>query len=252
MLLQQTLDILHELRLQGMIIALEEQLANPTIAALSFEERLGLLVDRERTHRENKRIKRLLRDAKLRNSQACLEDLRFDASRGLDKPLMATLGSCQWIRSHQNVILTGATGCGKTWIACALGNTACRQGISVYYVRAPRLFEELNVAHGDGTYVKRLQAIAKTDLLIIDDWGLAPLTQRDRTDLLEILDDRVGSRSTIITSQLPPDHWHAWINDPTLADAILDRVLHASHRIALKGESLRRRKASTKEKGDLL
>jgi DNA replication protein DnaC len=154
--------------------------------------------------------------------------------------LIAQLASCQWIRAHQNLILTGATGCGKTWLACALGNAACRQGLSVVYVRTPRLFEELRIAHGDGSFGKHLTALAKTDLLILDDWGLAPLNQPERSDLLEVLDDRVGTRSTVITSQLAVEHWHAYLNDPTLADAILDRVLHAAHRLPLAGESQRK------------
>ena len=151
-----------------------------------------------------------------------------------------TFATCQWIHQHQNLVLTGATGCGKTWLACAFGNAACRQGLSVAYVRTPRLFEELRIAHGDGSFGKRLTTLAKTDLLILDDWGLAPLNQSERNDLLEVLDDRVGTRSTLITSQLPPAHWHAYLNDPTLADAILDRVLHAAHKVELTGESLRK------------
>ena len=189
---------------------------------------------------ENRRVARLLREARLKSSQACLEDVRYGGGRNLDKALMAQLGSCQWIRAHQNLILTGATGCGKTWLACALGNAACRQGLSVVYVRTPRLFEELRIAHGDGSFGKRLSSLAKTDLLILDDWGLAPLNQAERNDLLEVLDDRVGTRSTVITSQLPVEHWHAYLNDPTLADAILDRVLHSAHKLALAGESLRK------------
>jgi DNA replication protein DnaC len=150
------------------------------------------------------------------------------------------LASCQWIRAHQNVIFTGATGCGKTWLACALGNAACRQGLSVAYVRTPRLFEELRIAHGDGSFGKRLVSLAKTELLILDDWGLAPLNQGERNDLLEVLDDRVGTRSTLITSQLVVNDWHVYLNDPTLADAILDRVLHAAHKVPLSGESQRK------------
>lgn len=203
------------------------------------------MVDLERVYRENRRVRRLIREAKLKSTQACVEDIKYTANRNIDKGLMAQLSSCQWIREHHNLILTGATGCGKTWLACALGNAACRQGLSVAYIRAPRLFEELQIAHGDGSFGKRLSALAKTDLLILDDWGIAPMNQSERNDLLEILDDRVGTRATLITSQLPPDHWHAWINDPTLADAILDRVLHVSHKIALGGESLRRRTKST-------
>ena len=151
-----------------------------------------------------------------------VEDIRYGGGRKLDKSLMAQLSSCQWIRQHQNLVLTGATGCGKTWLACAFGNAACRQGLSVIYLRTPRLFEELRIAHGDGSFSKRLVALAKTDLIILDDWAVAPINQAERNDLLEVLDDRVGARATLITSQLPVEHWHAYLNDPTIADAILD------------------------------
>ena len=220
MLMEQTLHTLKALRLPGMATAFEEQQTNAAVNSLSFDDRFSLLVDREQTWRENRRLTRLLREAKLKSSQACVEDIRYGGGRKLDKSLMAQLSSCQWIRSYQNLVLTGATGCGKTWLACAFGNAACRQGLSVVYVRTPRLFEELRIAHGDGSFGKRLSALAKTDLLIID--------------------DRVGSRATLITSQLPPEHWHAYLNDPTLADAILDRVLHAAHKVTLAGESLRK------------
>jgi DNA replication protein DnaC len=238
--MEQTLYTLKALRLPGMATAFEEQQANAAVASLSFDERFSLLVDREQTWRENRRLARLLREAKLKSSQACVEDIRYGGGRQLDKSLMAQLASCQWIRSHQNLVFSGATGCGKTWLACAFGHAACRQGLSVAYVRAPRLFEELRIAHGDGSFGKRLAALAKTDLLILDDWAIAPLSQAERNDLLELLDDRVGTRSTLITSQLPPAHWHAYLNDPTLADAILDRVLHAAHKVALAGESMRK------------
>lgn len=240
MLMQQTLLTLKALRLPGMATAFEEQQTNAAVSSLSFDERFGLLVDREQTWRENRRLMRLLREAKLKCSQACVEDIRYGGGRKLDQPLMAQLSSCQWIGQHQNLVLTGATGCGKTWLACAFGNAACRQGLSVAYVRTPRLFEELRIAHGDGSFGKRLSALAKTDLLILDDWGLAPLNQAERNDLLEVIDDRVGTRATLITSQLPIEHWHAYLNDPTLADAILDRVLHAAHKVALTGESMRK------------
>jgi DNA replication protein DnaC len=239
MLMEQTLQTLKALRLPGMAAAFEEQQRIAASAELSFDERFSMLVDREQSWRDNRRITRLLREAKLKSSAACLEDVRYGGGRKLDKSLVAQLASCQWIRAHQNLILTGATGCGKTWLACALGNAACRQGLAVAYVRMPRLFEELRIAHGDGSFGKRLTALAKTDLLILDDWGLAPLNQAERNDLLEVLDDRVGTRSTAITSQLSTEHWHAYLNDPTLADAILDRVLHAAHRLPLTGESQR-------------
>lgn len=240
MLMEHTLETLKSLRLPGMAAAFEEQQRLAAMTALSFDERFAMLVDREQNWRENRRLSRLLREAKLKSAQACLEDVRYGSGRKLDKALIAQLGSCQWVRAHQNLILTGATGCGKTWLACALGNAACRQGMTVLYVRTPRLFDELRIARGDGSYGKRLTALAKTDLLILDDWGLAPLGQAERNDLLEVLDDRVGTRSTAITSQLPVEHWHAYLNDPTLADAILDRVLHAAHKVALVGESLRK------------
>ena len=244
MLMEQTLHTLKSLRLPGMATAFEEQQHQPAMADLSFDVRFGLLVDREHTWRENRRLARLLREAKLKSSQACVEDIRYGHGRKLDKSLMAQLATCQWIHQHQNLVLTGATGCGKTWLACAFGNAACRQGLSVVYVRTPRLFVELRSAHGDGSFGKRLAILAKTDLLILDDWGLAPLNQSERNDLLEVLDDRVGTRSTLITSQLPPAHWHAYLNDPTLADAILDRVLHAAHKVELTGESLRKTEKS--------
>lgn len=252
MLMEQTVNHLKALRLPGMIESLHEQISNTALSGLSFEERLTMMVDREVIWRENRRMRRLLQMAKLKSSQACMEDIQYGQGRGLDPSLMAQLGSCQWIHQHQNLILTGATGCGKTWLACALGNVACRQGLSVLYVRTPRLFEELRIAHGDGSFGKRLVAMAKTDLLILDDWGLAPLTQSDRNDLLEVLDDRVGTRSTLITSQLPSEHWHAYLNDPTLADAILDRVLHAAHRITLSGDSLRKSVNAVSPKRDRL
>jgi len=239
MLMEQTLHTLKALRLPGMATAFEEQQSNAAVTGLSFDERFSLLVDREQNWRENRRLTRLLREAKLKSSQACIEDIRYGGGRKLDRSLMAQLSSCQWIRSHQNLVLTGATGCGKTWLACAFGNAACRQGLSVIYVRTPRLFEELRIAHGDGSFGKRLAVLAKTDLLILDDWGLAPLNQVERNDLLEVLDDRVGARATLITSQLPSTHWHAYLNDPTLADAILDQVLHSAHKVTLTGESMR-------------
>jgi DNA replication protein DnaC len=240
MVLEQTLRTLKALRLPGMAAAFEEQQTSAASSALSFDERFALVVDREQTWRENRRVVRLLTQAKLKSAQACMEDVHYGRGRALDKTLMAQLASCQWIRGHQNLVLTGATGCGKTWLACALGNAACRQDLSVVYARVPRLFDELRIAHGDGSFGKRLAALAKTDLLILDDWGLAPMLQAERNDLLEVLDDRVGTRSTLITSQLPVEHWHAYLNDPTLADAILDRILHAAHKMTLTGESLRK------------
>jgi DNA replication protein DnaC len=236
MLIQHTMTQLKSLKLDGMARALEEQQIMPASQELTFEDRLALLVEREITWRDNRR----LRQAKLKQAQACMEDIDYRGSRNLDKRLMVTLAGCDWIRRAQNVLLTGPTGGGKTWLACALGNQACRQGFSVMYVRVPRLVEQMRIAHGDGSFGKLLAQLARIDVLLLDDWGLTPLQSSERHDLLEVVDDRVSARSTIITSQLPVDHWHAWLNDPTLADAILDRLVHASHRIALKGDSRRK------------
>jgi DNA replication protein DnaC len=242
MLTQNTIETLRHLKLHGMRQALEEQRETPTTHALAFEERLGLLVDRERLHRQNGRYRGLLREARLKSSQACIEDIHYKSSRGLDKSQIASLADGAWIQRGQNLLLTGPTGSGKTWIACALAHQACRQGLSGRYWRVPRLFEEIRTAHGDGSYLKLLKRLAKSPVLILDDWGLTALSTQDRADLLEILDDRLNTRSTVICSQLPVDTWHAYLGEPTLADAILDRLVHHSHRIELKtdGESLRK------------
>lgn len=245
MLVQPTLDTLNQLKLHGMAIALSEQMTQTTAQSLPFEDRLGLLVQRELTYRENRRLTRLLQLAQLKE-RAALEDLDFRARRGLDRAQLASLTSCDWIRQHQNLLIHGATGCGKTFLGCALAHQACRQGLSALYLRAPRLFDELGLCHADGSFRKRLAAIARVDVVVIDDFAIAPIGPRERTDLLELLDDRVGTRSTLITSQLPLEHWHEYIGDPTLADAILDRLIHSAHKIHLEGESMRKRAANTK------
>jgi len=242
MLNHPTLDKLQALRFTGMLKALTEQAAMPDIDALSFEERLGLLIDREMTEREDRRLKTRLRQAKLKQN-ACVEEIDYRHPRGLDKSLMRDLIQCQWIKRHLNLLITGPTGVGKTWIGCALAQKACREGYTALYLRLPRLLQELSIAKGDGTYAKLLVRLAKVDVLILDDWGLSRLIAEQRRDLLEIMEDRHDNRSTIVTSQLPLEKWHNSIGDPTLADAILDRLVHNAYKINLKGESMRKRKS---------
>jgi len=239
MLIEQTQQKLSALKLTGMLEAFEQQRAQPQTHDLAFEERLGLLVDREMVSRENKRLERLLRGAKLRVS-ACIEDINYRHPRGLDRSQIASLASCDWIKQQLNLCLTGATGTGKTWLACALGNQACRQGHSVRYLRVPKLFEMLRIAQGDGSYPRLMNQLAKIDVLILDDWGLQKLNASQRNDLMEIIEDRYKLRSTLIASQLPIEHWHEYVGEATLADAILDRLLHNAHRLLLEGESMRK------------
>jgi DNA replication protein DnaC len=238
---EHTVSQLRSLRLDGMVHALQDAATTAAAAALPFEERLALIVQREVDWRDAKRIDRLLKAAKLKVNSACLEDIDWRASRGLDRTLISALAGGDWLRHGYNVLITGATGVGKTWLACALAQQAARSGFSALYVRAPRLLEELRIAHGDGTFNRRLAQLARIDLLALDDFAIAPITPPERNDLLELLDDRVGTRATLITSQLPVSGWHEWLNDPTLADAILDRIVHSAHRVALKGESMRKK-----------
>jgi DNA replication protein DnaC len=243
MLNEPTLEKLKQLRLDEMAAAWLRQQADPAIGALSFDERLGMLVDAECLYRDNKRLSRNMKEAKLRSPQACIEDIDFPPKRALDRALIRQLATGTWVREHLNVVISGSTGTGKTFVACALAQHACRAGHRVLYWRAPRLYDELVLARADGTYARVLARIAKIDVLVIDDWGLTPLKVMERQDLLEILEDRHGNRSTILASQLPPEHIHEAIGDPTIADAICDRLLHNAHKIALKGPS--RRKTET-------
>ena len=241
MLNNQTLQTLRSLKLTGMADGLEQQLSQPsTHDELGFEERLALLVDRELTHRNNNKVARLLKAAKLKLQAAYPEDIDYQHPRGLIKSQFADLLSSQWVHKHHNVLITGPTGCGKTYLACVLANQACRHGLSVRYFRTSRLLESLSIAHGDGRFPRLIQQLAKTDVLVLDDWGLEKMTLSQRNDVLEIMEDRHGLRSTLITSQLPITQWHKSIGDATLADAILDRLLHNSHKLKLKGESMRK------------
>ena len=240
MLTHPTLDKLELLRLHGMIQALKQQWQQPEINELSFEQRLGLLVDRETDLRQTRQMQVRLRKAKLRQN-AVVEDVDFKQPRGLDRSQVLQLATCQWIKQKQNLLITGPTGVGKSYLACALSHTACREGYSVLYLRVARLFADLALARGDGRYIKLLATFAKTDLLILDDYGLAPFTKEQRYDFLEILEDRHGLRSTLVTSQLPIEHWHEQIGDPTTADAILDRLVHNAHTMKLKGGSMRKK-----------
>jgi len=240
MLNEQTFDKLYGLKLFGMAEGFKELLQQPNLNDLSFEERFGLLVDRQWTFKEDGRLKRLLQDAKLK-FQACAEDIDYKNPRGIDKSVILRLLSCDWIQKHQNVIISGPTGVGKTFLACALAQKACREGYRAFYIRSPKLLYHLAIAKADGSYPKTMKKLLRTQVLILDDFGLAPLTDPERRDLLEVIEDRHGSGSTLVTSQLPIENWHEHIGDPTIADAILDRLIHNAHRINLKGGSMRKK-----------
>lgn len=240
MLQQPTLEKLYEMRLGAMAGTWQQHQTDASMSDLSFDERFALLVDAEHTARDNRRISRLLKEAQLRIADASLEDVKTGGARGIDLAMARQLGSCAWVDNHLNVLITGATGVGKTYLACALGQAACRRGLRVAYRRMPRLFDELSLAKAEGTYAKHLRRLARANVLILDDLGLGVLEEPQRHDLLEVLEDRYGSGSTVITSQLPAKKWHEWIADPTLADAILDRLVHNAHHLELKGASRRK------------
>ncbi len=239
----QTIDKLSQMKLHAMAMAFQEQLEKPSLSSLSFQDRFAMVVDQEWTSRENRKLTKRLRVARLK-THATVEDIDYQHPRELDKSVIISLASCQWIRSHQNVIITGPTGIGKTYLAEAFANKACREGFTAIYYRSTRLFGELQIARGDGSYYKVLSMLSKIDLLAVDDWAVDPLTDQERRDFLEVMEDRHGLKSTFITSQYPVSKWHDRIGEPTTADAILDRIVHNAHKIPLKGDSMRKKKAN--------
>jgi DNA replication protein DnaC len=247
MLHEQTFEKLYALQLTGMAEALKDQMGRTDLDGLAFEERFSMLVDAQHLFRENKRMKRLLENAKLKLA-ASMEDIDYRSTRGLDKSVMLSLANCDWVRKHRNVIIVGPTGSGKTFLSCALAHKACREGMTAFYLRTPKLYYTLAMARADGSYARVLAKLARTSVIILDDLGMAALADGERRDLLEVIEDRHGSASTVITSQLPVEHWHEVIGDPTIADALLDRLVHNAHKINLKGESMRKRKAALTQK----
>ena len=250
MMMNTTLEHLRTLKLDGLAAGLEDQLTQPGMAALSFEERIALLVDREVHARNDRKLLRLLKNAHLKYGQAAIEDIDNRPGRGIDRREVMSLALGDWVSAGHSILITGPTGAGKSWLGCALAEYACRRGHSAIYQRVPRLQEELRIRHGSGAFGKWLIQLAKTDVLVLDDWGMGAIDGMTRSDLLEIIDDRAGHKATIITSQPPVEHWHAWIGNATIADAILDRIMQRNHRLTLTGDSLRaeRQKTIKKEK----
>lgn len=243
MLFEETIQKLVDLRMHALVEALREQLEDPNkYRKMTFEDRLGLLVDREWAERQRRRLTRRLQQARLRDAQACLEDLNLQVARGIDRNMIRRLSAGDWLRNHEHVLVVGPTGIGKTFVGCALAQKACRDGYSAMYRRFPRFLQELKLARADGSYPKLLQRVAKTNLLVLDDWGIKPLNDEERRDILEVVEDRIGASSIVITSQLPVAKWHEYIGDPTVADAILDRIVHAAHELTMKGPSMRKKK----------
>jgi DNA replication protein DnaC len=248
MMMNTTLAQLRTLKLDGLATGLEDQLVQPGMAAMSFEERMALLVDREVHCRNDRKLLRLLKNAHLKYAQAAIEDIDARSGRGIDRREVMSLALGDWVSAGHSVLITGPTGAGKSWLACALAQHACRRGYSALYQRVPRLQEELRIRHGSGAFGKWLLQLAKTDVLVLDDWGMGAIDSTTRSDLLEVIDDRATNKATIITSQLPVDHGHAWIGDATIADAILDRVMQRHHRFTLTGDSLRTERPTTSKK----
>jgi len=249
MMINQTIDKLNYMKMFGMVAGLDEQAQNPEAASLAFEERISLLVDREWTDRENRKLVRLLKEAKLK-VPACTENLSYSPARGLDRSAVASLSSFEWTRAHHNVIITGATGTGKTYLSCALGTGACRCGMRTLYLRVPKLLEEIRISHLDGSYVRHMARLGRLDLLILDDWGISALSDTEAKDFLEVIEECSDTCSIIISGQLPPAKWHEAIANPTIADAICDRLIHSAYKFNLEGESMRKTQAKVEAKTD--